>query len=60
MLRFVALSHFQLLVEFVGAKVKVTLEIEGDIPEGASEEIVRIVTQNSRDLKFDPGAGFED
>jgi hypothetical protein len=48
------------LAGIVGAKVKVTLEIEGDIPEGASEEIVRIVTQNSRDLKFDPGAGFED
>jgi hypothetical protein len=48
------------LAGIVGAKVRVTLEIEGDIPEGASEEIVRIVTQNSRDLKFDPGAGFED
>lgn len=44
----------------VGAQVKVTLEIEATLPSGATEEIVRIVTQNSRDLKFDSGTGFEE
>lgn len=35
-----------------GAEVTVTLEIEARLPEGASEQIVRIVTENSRSLKF--------
>lgn len=51
------ISH---LAGIVGAEVKVTLEIEAKVPDGASDEIIRIVTQNSRDLKFDPGAGFEE
>lgn len=37
----------------VGAKVKVTLEIEAILPEGASEQTIRTVTENSRTLKFD-------
>ena len=41
-----------------GAQVQLTLEIEADIPGGASDEIVRIVTENSRTLKFDD-SGFE-
>jgi predicted AAA+ superfamily ATPase len=44
----------------VGAQVKVMLEIEAKLPSGATEEIVRIVTQNCRDLKFDSGSGFEE
>jgi predicted AAA+ superfamily ATPase len=51
------ISH---LAGIVGAEVKVTLEIEAKVPDGVSDEIIRIVTQNSRDLKFDPGAGFEE
>ncbi|MBM3494074.1 MAG: ATP-binding protein, partial [Armatimonadetes bacterium] len=35
-----------------GAKVMVTLEIEARLPNGAGEQIVRIVTENSRVLKF--------
>ena len=42
----------------IGADVTVTLEIEATLPEGASEQITRIVTENSRPLKFPP-PGFE-
>ncbi len=46
------------LTGLVGAKVTVTLEIEAEIPSGASDHIVRIVTENSRTLKF-TSQGFE-
>lgn len=36
------------LTALVGADVSVTLEILAVIPEGASESVVRIVTENSR------------
>ena len=42
----------------VGADVKVTLEIEADIPEGAPDHVVRTVSENSRTLKFS-SHGFE-
>lgn len=42
----------------VGAKVKVTLEIEAQMPNGASEKVVRGVTENGRTLKF-ASQGFE-
>jgi hypothetical protein len=42
-----------------GGKVKVTLEIEADMPDGVPEQVVRIVTENSRTLKFDT-QGFEE
>ncbi len=42
----------------VGAEVKVTLEIEAEIPSGASDQVVRTVTENSRTLKFTT-QGFE-
>ena len=40
------------------ANVTVTLEIEAEIPEGAPENVVRTVTENSRTLKF-ASHGFE-
>ncbi len=40
------------LVGQVGASVSVTLEIEARLPEGASDQIVRVVTENGRTLKF--------
>ena len=46
------------LTGLVGAKVQVTLEIEADIPTGASDQVVRTVTENSRTLKF-TSHGFE-
>lgn len=46
------------LVGLVGANVKVTLEIEAQIPGGAPDNVVRTVTENSRTLKF-TSQGFE-
>jgi predicted AAA+ superfamily ATPase len=42
----------------VGAEVTVTLEVEAMLPGGASDQIVRTVTENSRTLKF-TSHGFE-
>ena len=50
------ISH---LAGLVGATVTVTLEIEADIPDGAPENVVRTVTENSRTLKF-TSQGFEE
>jgi predicted AAA+ superfamily ATPase len=49
------LSH---LVSQVGAEVTVTIEIEAKLPLGASDQLVRTVTENSRTLKF-TSHGFE-
>jgi len=46
------------LAGLVGAKVRVTLEIDADIPSGAPDQVVRTVTENSRTLKF-TSQGFE-
>jgi len=46
------------LAGLVGSKVKVTLEIEAEVPSGASEQVVRAVTENCRTLKF-TSHGFE-
>jgi hypothetical protein len=50
------ISH---LAGLVGSEVKVTLEIEADIPQGAPDNVVRTVTENSRTLKF-KSHGFEE
>lgn len=42
----------------MGAEVTVTIEIEARLPNGATEQLVRTVTENSRTLKFD-SHGFE-
>jgi hypothetical protein len=42
----------------VGAEVTVVLEVEAKLPGGASDQIVRTVTENSRTLKF-TSHGFE-
>jgi predicted AAA+ superfamily ATPase len=49
------ISH---LSGLVGARVTVTLEIEAEIPSGASDHIVRTVTENGRSLRF-TSQGFE-
>lgn len=46
------------LVGLVGAKVKVTLEIEAEVPSGTPDQVVRTVTENGRTLKF-TSQGFE-
>lgn len=43
----------------VGAKVNITLEIQAHIPDGASDKLVRDVTENCRTLKFE-NYGFEE
>lgn len=43
----------------MGADVRVTLEIEAEIPNGAPDNVVRTVTENSRTLKFN-SQGFEE
>ncbi|MCC6131982.1 MAG: DUF499 domain-containing protein [Acidobacteria bacterium] len=46
------------LTGLVGARVKVTLEIEAEVPGGTPENVVRTVTENSRTLRF-TSHGFE-
>ena len=46
------------LAGLLGADVELTLEIKANIPDGAPEQVVRTVTENSRTLKFDD-SGFE-
>jgi predicted AAA+ superfamily ATPase len=47
------------LVGLVGSSVRVTLEIEAEISQGAPDNVVRTVTENSRTLKFTSNSGFE-
>ena len=42
-----------------GARVRVTLEIEADLPDGAPEQVVRTVSENARTLHFE-SCGFEE
>jgi predicted AAA+ superfamily ATPase len=49
----------QHLSGLVGAKLTITLEIQAELPDGASEKLVRDVTENCRTLKFD-NYGFEE
>ena len=46
------------LTSLVGASVRVTIEIEADVPGGVPESVERIVTENGRTLRFD-SQGFE-
>jgi hypothetical protein len=46
------------LVGLTGADVTVTLEIQAQVPVGVQDNVVRIVTENGRTLKF-TSQGFE-
>jgi hypothetical protein len=46
------------LVGLIGSSVRVTLEIDAEIPAGVPDNVVRTVTENSRTLKF-TSHGFE-
>src|SRR5262245_24491627 len=46
------------LTGLMNSTVKITLEIEAEIPSGAPDQIVRTVTENCRTLKF-KSQGFE-
>ena len=43
----------QHLISLVGAKVKVTLEIEAEVENGIPENVVRTIRENCHTLKFD-------
>lgn len=47
------------LVGLVGSNVKITLDIDAEIPAGVPDNVVRTVTENSRTLKFGSNSGFE-
>ena len=47
------------LVGLVGSNVKITLDIDAEIPAGVPDHVVRTVTENSRTLKFGSNSGFE-
>ena len=46
------------LVGQAGSDVTVTIEIEANLPIGASDQVIRTVTENSRTLRFS-SAEFE-
>lgn len=48
----IANEIIQHLTRLKGASVKVTLEIEADVPDGVPDDVVRTVTENCRTLKF--------
>jgi hypothetical protein len=49
------ISH---LSGLIGSTVRVTLEIGADVPTGVTDQVVRIVTENARQLGF-TNQGFE-
>jgi hypothetical protein len=49
----------QHLTAIVGAHVEIALEIQADLPDGASDKLVRDVTENCRTLRFS-SYGFEE
>lgn len=50
------ISH---LAGLVGSKLRVTMEISAQVPDGVPTNVVRIVTENARTLKFG-NQGFEE
>lgn len=42
----------QHLTKLQGAKVKITMEIEAEIPEGVPEDVIRTISENCKTLKF--------
>ena len=48
----------EVIAQLSSARVTVTLEIEAEAPDGVPDEVVRIVSENSRALKF-KSYGFE-
>ncbi|MBI3462535.1 MAG: ATP-binding protein [Planctomycetes bacterium] len=55
----VAEEVVQHLSSIVGAEVEITLEIQAKLPDGASDKLVRDVTENCRTLRFG-SYGFEE
>jgi predicted AAA+ superfamily ATPase len=55
----IAEEVIQHLTALVGSEVEITLEIQANLPDGASDKLVRDVTENCRTLKF-KDFGFEE
>jgi hypothetical protein len=55
----IASSVVQHLSGLLDASVKITIEIDAEIPSGAPDNVVRTVTENCRTLKFDQH-GFDE
>ena len=55
----IAEEVIQHLTGLVGGDVEITLEIQARLPDGASDKLVRDVTENCRTLKFND-FGFEE
>jgi hypothetical protein len=53
-------NHAAHLVGIVGSSVRVTLEIEAEIPRGTPDNVMLTVTENSRTLKFASNSRFEE
>ena len=49
----------QHLQGLLGADVEITLDIRVDVPDGIPDQVVRIVSENAKTLKFD-NFGFEE
>lgn len=55
----IAEEVIQHLSSALGTTVKVTLEVEADIPHGASDDLARTITENCRTPRF-KNHGFEE
>ncbi len=55
----VANEVVQHLTGLPDARVRVTIEVEAELPDGAPDHVVRTVSENCRTLKFGP-SGFEE
>ncbi|NJO76740.1 MAG: ATP-binding protein [Leptolyngbyaceae cyanobacterium RM1_406_9] len=52
----IANEVIQHLTSLSGAKVKITLDIEAEIPDGVPDDVVRTIMENCRTLKFNSQA----
>ena len=55
----VAEEILQHLTTLPGGKVKVTVEIEAEVPDGVSEDVQRVISENCQALRF-KWHGFEE
>jgi hypothetical protein len=54
----IAEEVLQHLTTLAGAKVKVTVEVEADVPDGVNADLQRVINENCQTLRF-KSHGFE-